>query len=436
MPRSSTCILVLGMHRSGTSATAGALGLCGVALGEDLLAPGEDNPKGYFEHGRAVAIDEALLAALGSGWADPRPLPRGWEEGAAARRAVADIGELLASAFGQAPLFALKDPRMCRLLPVWLAALRARGVRAAALFVARDPAEVAASVQARNGWDTPLGELLWLRHACEAEAATRGVPRTAIAYDALLSDPAASLRAACARLDIQLPRTPEAALREFADAGQRHQRRTGAAGEHLFGEAVAQARAALDAIAAGEGDGRWEAIAGAGETLDRLWARSGGTLDALASMAMDIERKARAAADAASADNARLRSDLNAQLAWSEAAVAAREALQAEAAALRSDLTAQVRWSEQAVAEWEVRADGYERALLERKDALEALEFERREQVAAREAEIAARQAEIAAREAEIASIHRSISWRLSWPLRAAETIAKRTIKRITGKQR
>ncbi len=424
-----TCILVLGMHRSGTSATAGALGMCGVALGSELLAPGDDNPKGYFEHERAVGIDERLLAALGSGWADVRPLPAGWQRGQAARAAAGEIDALLASDFAGAPLFALKDPRMCRLLPAWLPALQGRGVRAVALFVARDPAEVAASVEARNGWAAPLGELLWLRYTCDAEAATRGIARTAISYEALLADPAGSLRAALARVGVSLQHAPEGALRAFADPGHRHQRNAGSGpgGAHAFAAPVAQARDALEAIASGA-DG-WDAVADAGTALDGLWAASGGTLDALGAMAMDIERKARIARDALSADNARLRSDLNAQIAWSEAAVRERESLQAEAAGLRSELAAQVRWSAEAVVDWEARADRYERALLERQDALEALTVESRDAIAARDAELARR-------DAELAAIHRSVSWRLSRPLRALEAFSKRTIKRIHGKHR
>ena len=432
-----TCILVLGMHRSGTSATAGALELCGVALGSELLAPGDDNPKGYFEHERAVGIDERLLAALGSGWADVRPLPTGWQDGPAAREAIEEVDALLASDFVDTPLFALKDPRMCRLLPAWLPALSGRGVRVVALFVARDPVEVAASIEARNGWASPLGKLLWLRHTCDAEAATRGIARTAIAYDALLADPARSLSAALARVGVALPSMPEHALRAFADADARHQRGTGMRdGDHLFAAPVAQAADALAAIAGGAD--AWGRIEAAGAALDEAWHRSGGTLDALAGMAMDIERKARAVRDAASIETSRLQSELNAQLAWSEVAVREREALQAEAAGLRSDLTAQLawsevavrereglqaeaadlrsdltaqmRWSEQAVADWSQREAGYARAL-------------------------AARDAELAARDAELAAIHRSIAWRLSRPLRAIETTAKRIIKRISGKQ-
>ena len=440
-----TAILVVGMHRSGTSATAGALELCGVALGSELLPPGEDNPKGYFEHERAVAIDERLLAALGSGWADARPLPAGWAEGAAAREAVAEIDALLAADFGTAPLFALKDPRMCRLLPAWLEALRARGIRAVALFVARDPAEVAASIEARNGWAPPLGELLWLRHVCDAEAATRGIQRTAISYAGLLADPAGSLRAALGRLGVELPSVADEALRAFADAGQRHQRGRGEAATHLFAAPVAQAQAALDAIAAGGGG--WEAIADAGAALDAIWQRSGGSLDALAAMAMDVERKARALRDDLEAENARMRSELIAQIAWSEAAVAERErllaerfaerdrlqaeryaerdALQAELAGVRSDFIAQVRWSEQAVADWEARAERYEHELDASRHALDeagqALAESRRV---------------LAAREDELAAMLGSMSWRLTRPLRALKAFADKTFTGFRGRHR
>ena len=43
-----TCILILGMHRSGTSAIAGTLNNLDVYLGSNLMDPGKENPKGFF----------------------------------------------------------------------------------------------------------------------------------------------------------------------------------------------------------------------------------------------------------------------------------------------------------------------------------------------------------------------------------------------------
>ena len=48
-PAESLCILVLGVHGSGTSAVAGALCHLGVDMGEYLFGPGPGNPKGHFE---------------------------------------------------------------------------------------------------------------------------------------------------------------------------------------------------------------------------------------------------------------------------------------------------------------------------------------------------------------------------------------------------
>jgi hypothetical protein len=49
MIRLSKCVVVLGAHRSGTSACAGVLHHLGVNMGTRLLPANEKNPKGFFE---------------------------------------------------------------------------------------------------------------------------------------------------------------------------------------------------------------------------------------------------------------------------------------------------------------------------------------------------------------------------------------------------
>src|SRR5580704_9384403 len=83
----STALVVLGMHRSGTSALTGMLHHLGVALGSRLMAVTADNPRGYWEHSDIVAIHERLMAALGWGWDDIRSLPDGFEQHEAAQMA-------------------------------------------------------------------------------------------------------------------------------------------------------------------------------------------------------------------------------------------------------------------------------------------------------------------------------------------------------------
>ena len=83
--------------------------------------------------------------------------------------------------FADAPLWALKDPRICRLLPLWQRLLERRGIEPAYLFSLRGPEEVARSLQARDGQSLHQARLLWAQHLVMAEAATRGSARTAVA---------------------------------------------------------------------------------------------------------------------------------------------------------------------------------------------------------------------------------------------------------------
>ncbi|MGH2482289.1 MAG: sulfotransferase family protein, partial [Ktedonobacteraceae bacterium] len=64
----NTAIIVLGMHRSGTSAVAGMLNALGMYLGSDLMAPAADNPKGFYEHNGITNLHDELLSSLGSSW--------------------------------------------------------------------------------------------------------------------------------------------------------------------------------------------------------------------------------------------------------------------------------------------------------------------------------------------------------------------------------
>src|SRR5690606_5258574 len=123
----------------------------------------------------------------------PRPLPTQWLESEAAATAAAELESLLREEFDTARLWGVKDPRMCRLLPLWLPVLECMGVKPVALFVLRHPQEVAASLVARNDWSVGLSRLLWIEHLLDAEAASRDLPRTVLPYEALLEGPEKAL---------------------------------------------------------------------------------------------------------------------------------------------------------------------------------------------------------------------------------------------------
>lgn len=198
-------LIVLGMHRSGTSSVAGVLCQLGAAAPRTLMPEHPDNPKGYWESLAIVAENEQLLQAGGSFWNDwrqfecPRP-------GSAHRTAAVDrMAAVLNAEFDDAPLIVLKDPRICRMYPLWAEALGARGYTALAIMPIRHPMEVAASLSARDGMSVAHGLLVWLRHVLDAELATRDRPRHFLEWSAFIADWRAEVISACERLAFQLP---------------------------------------------------------------------------------------------------------------------------------------------------------------------------------------------------------------------------------------
>jgi GT2 family glycosyltransferase len=179
----STAIVVLGMHRSGTSALTGVLHHLGVELSEHLMPASRDNPRGYWEHSDVVSVQERLMAALGWAWDDIRSMPAGFEHGEAAQAACSELAAILHRDFSSAPLWGLKDPRLCRLMPLWTALLADEQVEPRYLLTVRHPLDVAASLHARDGIGVARAWLLWLGHMLDAERATRGHNRAIVHYE-------------------------------------------------------------------------------------------------------------------------------------------------------------------------------------------------------------------------------------------------------------
>ena len=184
-----TAVIILGMHRSGTSALTRVCNILGVELGDTLLPPVKgNNETGFWEHFDTVATNEELLNAIGMNWDDPRALPERWTETAAANASREKILTFLKRDFSTAPLWGIKDPRMCRLMPLWDPIIAQTGAESAYIMVLRHPLEVARSLYQRDCLSTGRGLVLWLRHVLEAERATRGKRRTFVSYDLLMRD--------------------------------------------------------------------------------------------------------------------------------------------------------------------------------------------------------------------------------------------------------
>lgn len=183
------CLIVLGMHRSGTSALTGVLSNLGIDTGTSLSpADYAVNPKGFWEHQKIVAIHEELLASIESSWDDERPLPKNWWRDPSINRFKLALHEVIQQDFAQSVLWAVKDPRLSRLLPLWIEILNEIEVQPLIVITVRHPYEVARSLEKRDGFIPDKSYLLWLRYLIEMEAASRELPRVLVTYEQLLMD--------------------------------------------------------------------------------------------------------------------------------------------------------------------------------------------------------------------------------------------------------
>lgn len=263
-----TAILVLGMHRSGTSALARLIGYLGAALPVDAIDAHADNARGYWESAAIIKADDQLLRVARSSWFDPRPLDLSRLEASALRSRKDRIWEAVNVAFGDAPLMAVKDPRQCRFVPTIVETLAEHGVAARAVLMLRSPQAVARSIASRDGTTPAFAHLLWLRHMIDAERNSRGLMRAVIGFDAMLAD---WRDAAHALLPLTGGAMPEgetaAAIDGFLDPALRHHVNAASSGlEEPLAGIVEAVREGLEALA-GRDDAENRAL------LDAAYAR-------------------------------------------------------------------------------------------------------------------------------------------------------------------
>jgi hypothetical protein len=206
----NTAILVLGMHRSGTSALTGSLVKAGVAAPRTLMPAHVSNERGFFESLPFMAFHDSFLAAGGSCWHDFTRFDPQWEPSVVEDQRTRALA-LLREEFGEAELFALKDPRICRFAEFWLAALKGAGFLTRVVIPFRAPIEVAQSLQSVHGLSIEEGLLLWLRHVLDAERASRGELRSFVAMDEFLAEPRRAMARMGAEICVAWPKWDSAA---------------------------------------------------------------------------------------------------------------------------------------------------------------------------------------------------------------------------------
>jgi hypothetical protein len=215
--QSRRIIVVLGMHRSGTSALAGLQQQLGVWMGNDL-SPGDDwNVKGYFEDRALVAFNERLLADLGRRWDSLSSVAPAELSALATMPGLMDEAcTLLERQFGRHRTIAIKDPRLCHLLPFWQGAFARCGLDERYVVAVRSPEAVCRSLWRRDGFGWSRSAWLWMGHTMAALEAVRQRCSMLIDFDDLLDDaPAVAHRLSAFCALGALSTESEAAVRAF-----------------------------------------------------------------------------------------------------------------------------------------------------------------------------------------------------------------------------
>jgi hypothetical protein len=243
--RDRTAYLVLGMHRSGTSAMTQILALAGARLPNNVMPGDAHNEKGYFEPWRIATFNDERLRAAGGSWDDPFVYPYvatndevEWQERAR---------QLFRQEFKQARYPLLKDPRVSVLLPLWRPVIEAEGLKIACVIPVRHPLAVARSLSRRDQFPPRKSVLLWLTYMVATEAGTRDLPRAFVDYDALVANWRAEVGQMEDALGTKLPRLTAQSARQidgFIAPELRHNRADDSLAE--LGEVGTVAQAVFD----------------------------------------------------------------------------------------------------------------------------------------------------------------------------------------------
>lgn len=217
-------IVVLGMHRSGTSAITRGLQIMGVELGDKLmLAVDGNNDKGFWEDLDLNALNIEMLDAIGSDWhylapVEPRDVLTLLEKGFLHR---ADV--LLRQKMDNIPVFGFKDPRVAKLLPFWREVFDHCDYDVSYVLVLRHPLSVAKSLAERDGFDVEKSYLLWLGHVIACFSILTSDKRVLVDYDRMMQSPDRELNRIAQSLDLEIQAEELQSYKTvFLDEGLRH----------------------------------------------------------------------------------------------------------------------------------------------------------------------------------------------------------------------
>lgn len=136
-------VIILGMHRSGTSLTAGVVNKLGVNVGERLLGKCWTNPLGHFEDEDFIQLNARILESAGGTWDNPPAPDKIYDQ---KNRFENEIKDLL-RAKNRNNLWGWKDPRTSLTIELYMPYIRKPHI----IVCHRDWENIIKSLKRRSG---------------------------------------------------------------------------------------------------------------------------------------------------------------------------------------------------------------------------------------------------------------------------------------------
>jgi len=144
-------VIVMGMHRSGTSCITRMINLCGARVGENLFENQDSNPLGHWENVKGIELNDLLLRKSGGSWYDPPA------EADSSLRMRIHMKDYLSKIHKEGNITVWKDPRLSLTFPLWEPYLGNYFL----VIPFRHPMEVAKSLNKRDGISIQKALYLW-----------------------------------------------------------------------------------------------------------------------------------------------------------------------------------------------------------------------------------------------------------------------------------
>lgn len=219
------CVIVVGMHHSGTSMNTGLLNKMGFSIGKtQTTTKHEHNKNGYFENISVRNCADSILKFLGGSWRSV-PNPKKINYSTVIKKFSPVLIKTIQAEFGNANKIAIKDPRWAVLLPVLNHALKVLGYKVHLLVTQRHEMDSVKSLAKTNRTNQPVGASvshftqLGILHFIQTTQKELG-SITFVNYHAMLQQPVKVISSLCANL--QEPSPAREWINKYIDSSMQH----------------------------------------------------------------------------------------------------------------------------------------------------------------------------------------------------------------------